>query len=172
MVIEFSCLNIEGKVEVLIEWSKSKSRKSEMSAFSLMIFWEYLYPWNLRFKSFLNLNLKLLSIFVPNLHVKRKKEISAACSMLLLFDYAWVISLFCNGFNDWIIDVILNRIRVRHSAILRLLTILEEEVLRIWAAQQLWTTSSWYSFVSFSFFVTFFHQDYYNFFDFLIRDIQ
>ena len=95
--------------------------------------------------------------------MKRKKEISAACSMLLLFDYAWVISLFCNGFNDWIIDVTLNRIRVRHSAIFRLLTILEEEVLRICTVQRLSTTSSWYSFVSFSLFVTFFHQDYYNF---------
>ena len=81
--------------------------------------------------------------------------------------------------------------QLAYSAFLRLITLLEREVFRIWAVPKSLSTISPLSIkVSFSFgsilsgndglmvfqtvifFVTFFRQDYYNLLDFLARDTQ
>ena len=59
-----------------------------------------------------NLNLKFLLKFLPYLHAKRKKENTVSCCILLLFEYAWVITIFYRSFNNWIIDVIWDRVAV------------------------------------------------------------
>ena len=56
-----------------------------------------------------NLNLK----FLPYLHVKRKKENNVSVAYFSsYFQYAWVITIFYNRFNNWIIDVIWDRVAV------------------------------------------------------------
>ena len=38
-------------------------------------------------------------------------------------EYAWAIAIFCNGFNNWIVDVIWHRVAVSIFCNLSLLTI-------------------------------------------------
>ena len=62
---------------------------------------------------------------------KGKKKTMFPVAYFSYFQYTWVITIFDRGFNNWIIDVICDRVAVNISAILRLLRILEKKVFRI-----------------------------------------
>ena len=64
---------------------------------------------------------------------KGKKKTLFPIAYFCYFEYAWVITIFYNGFNDWIIDVSEIGSQLACSTILRLIKILEKKVFRIGA---------------------------------------
>ena len=62
---------------------------------------------------------------------KGKKKTLFPVAYFSYFEYAWVITIFYNGFNNWIIDVSEIGSQLACSTILRLITILEKKVFRI-----------------------------------------
>ena len=107
--VKIACLRLDGKMDVVIELLKPERRKSEkISVLSLIIFVGMSVSW----LTFVESKLKIYFKFLPYLHAKRKKENTVSCCILLLFEYAWVITIFYRSFNNWIIDVIWDRVAV------------------------------------------------------------
>ena len=89
-----ACLRLDGKMETVIELLKPERRKSEnIFILSLIIFVAMSVFW----LAFAESKLKTRILF-PVGHFNS--------------EYAWVIAIFHNGFNDWIVDVIWNRFTV------------------------------------------------------------
>ena len=94
-------------MEVVIELLKPDRRKSEKkSALFLIIFVGMSVSWLALVESKLKISFTISSLSTCE---KEKRE---DCFDFPYFDYAWAIAIFYNGFNNWIVDVIWNRVAV------------------------------------------------------------
>ena len=97
-------------MKVVIELLKPERRKSEkISALSLITFVGMSISWLTFAESKVKISFKISALSKCE---KEKKMTLFPVAYLSYFEYAWVITIFYSGFDNWIIDVIWDRVAV------------------------------------------------------------